>query len=274
MAPMRDHRGSIGRHYGGKQFAERILAAAKDAGVDPITPAGLAPADEFHTGGIRSTRELAALAELSAGQSVLDVGCGIGGPARILAAEFGCSVTGIDLMPEFVRSACVLTEACGLSERVTFVEGNALAMPFDDGRFDVAWTQHVVMNIEDRPGFYREAARVLKPGGIFAFFDVLAGSGDPLDYPVPWADRPAISFLYGPDETRAFLADAGFELAAWEDHTERYVNMLSAMPPAPAGAALTLRLVMGDDMPRKTRNMLEAARDGRLTYARAVCRKP
>src|SRR5512140_2157700 len=208
---MKDDSGAISRRYGGEHLAERILAAAREAGVDPVTPAGLALGDQFHTGGIRSTRELAALAGLTVDQEVLDIGCGLGGPARTLAAEFGCRVTGIDLTPEFIRSARLLTDACGLSDRVTFVEGNALAMPFDDGSFDVAWTQHAAMNIEDRATLYSEIGRVLKPGGILAFFDILAGSGLPLDYPLPWADDPSICFVYTTEQTRAFLEAAGFE---------------------------------------------------------------
>jgi sarcosine/dimethylglycine N-methyltransferase len=259
---MRDDSSAIGRHYGGEQFAERILAA------------GIASADQFHTGGLISTREMAVLAGLTTGHELLDIGCGIGGPARILAAEFGCRVTGIDLAPEFVRSARVLTEVCGLSDRVTFIEGNALAMPFEDSRFDVAWTQHVVMNIEDRPGFYRETARVLKPGGRLAFFDILAGSGEPPDYPLPWADQPSISFLSTADETRAFLAEAGFEQVAWEDPTPSYAAMLAALANAPAGSPLTLQVVLGDRMPSKIAHVLDGSRDGRLVFARAVYRKP
>lgn len=259
--------------YTGDGFAERILVAANAAGIEKITPEALGPADEFHTGGIRATRELAKLADFEPGARVLDIGSGLGGPARVLASEFGCDVTGVDLTAEFVRSAAALTAACGLSDRARFVVGNALALEFADGSFDGAWTQHVVMNIEDRAAFYGEIARVLKPGAKFAFFDILRGpNAAPLDYPMPWANEPSISHLYDEARTREFVEQAGFEIVAWNVAPQQAV-VLGAQAAAQQGSGLTLQIVLGEDLGDRIRNVGAAAADERLILLQALCRK-
>lgn len=260
--------------YTGEGFAERIITAARAAGIETLSPAALAPADEFHTGGIHATRELAALASFAPGARVLDIGSGLGGPARTLAAEFGCDVTGIDITAEFVRSARVLTEACGLSETVRFVEGDALNLPFPGESFDAAWTQHVVMNIKDRATLYAGIARVLTRGGMFAFFDILQGpNGVPLDYPLPWARDPSISFLYSQDETRAFLENAGFEVLTWNDVSATRLPVLGGQAMAQSGSGLNLQIVLGDDMGTRIGNVAKATANGRLACVQAVLRK-
>lgn len=256
-------------HYGASNLAQRILAAAGAAGIDDFTPASLAPVDEFHTGGAIATRQLAEFAGLKPGERVVDLGSGIGGPSRLLAAEFSCDVTGVDLTPEFVDAARVLTEKCGLSATCRFEAGDATALPFPEGSFDAAWTQHVVMNIQDRKGFYGEAFRVLKPGGRLAFFDLLLGDEkNPLDFPLPWARTPDISFLYTSAETRAFLTAAGFEEAGWQQ-----VPFPQAPPPANVGG-FGLGLIMGDDFGQRIANISKCIQDGRVIIVRGLFRKP
>ena len=97
------------------------------------------------------SQELARLTGLHEGMHVLDVGSGLGGPARTLAAEFGCRVTGRDLTEEFCRAAVMLTVRVGLQDRITFQHGSALDLPFEEATFDVVWTQGVFMNIADKP---------------------------------------------------------------------------------------------------------------------------
>jgi ubiquinone/menaquinone biosynthesis C-methylase UbiE len=136
---------------------------------------------------------------------VLDVGSGLGGPARCIAGEFGCRVTGVDLTDEYVRAAAMLAERVGLSNLVTYHQGDALDLPFPEATFDVVWTQHTAMNIRDKAALYREMFRVLTPGGALAIYDILAGPVTPVHFPVPWARVPETSFLITPDELHRFL---------------------------------------------------------------------
>src|SRR6202007_2259814 len=138
------------------------------------------------------TATLAKWAGIAADMSVLDVGSGVGGPARFLAATYGCRVTGVDLSEPFVDAARYLTGRTGQGGRVSFEIASALELPFDDGSFDVVLLQLVAMNISDRTRLYRKIRRVLKSGGRFATFDAVSLSAE-LHYPVPWARTPATS---------------------------------------------------------------------------------
>src|ERR1700761_8235532 len=181
-------------HYRATGLTERLKTALAALGPEDrrLTSQQLGSLDQFHTRGLAATTELAQLAGVTADMSVLDVGSGIGGPARFLAATHGCRVTGIDLSEPFVDAARYLTERTGQSGLVSFQHGSALELPFDDGRFDAVLLQHVAMNIADRTRLYREIRRVLKKGGRFATYDVVLKAGEP-HYPVPWARTPATS---------------------------------------------------------------------------------
>src|SRR6202022_3637792 len=183
-------------HYRASGLTERLKTALTAFGPDEqrLTPPQLATLDQFHPRGLAATTELAKLAGITADMSVLDVGSGVGGPARFLAATYGCRGTGGDLSGPFAGAARYLTERTGLSGDVSFQTASALELPFGDGRFDVVLLQHVAMNISNRTRLYREIRRVLKSGGRFAIFDVVLNSGEP-HYPVPWARTPATSFL-------------------------------------------------------------------------------
>lgn len=270
MGELRD---SVEAHYGGERFAERILEAAALDGVE-VTPASLGAADQFHSGGIEATRATAALGELEPGTKLLDIGSGLGGPSRVLASEFGCDVTGLDLTAEFVRSARVLTEACGLSGKVRFEQGDATAMPFDDASFDVAWTQHAVMNIRDRDALWREAYRVVKPGGRLVLHDVLRGEGPEPGFPLPWASNASVSFLQTVAETQESLTAAGFEQQAWRQVPKEMAAKLREIAMGAPKRALSLQLVLGDDLPERLNNAFDAIGDGRLVVAQGVFLKP
>src|ERR1700726_2665773 len=161
---------AVAGHYGRGRLEEAILAAVVREGKDPekLAAGDLAAVDEFHVGGIEATQELVKHLELQAGLRVVDVGSGIGGPARYFAAEHGCRVTGIDLTEEFVRAARSLTVRTKLDGVVGFRQGSALEMPFERESFDRAYMIHVGMNIADKAGIFREVRRVLKAGGLFA----------------------------------------------------------------------------------------------------------
>jgi ubiquinone/menaquinone biosynthesis C-methylase UbiE len=206
---------------------------------------------------------------IAADMSVLDVGSGVGGPARILAATCGCRVTGVDISEPFVAAARYLTERTGQSGQVSFETASALELPFDDGHFDLVLLQHVAMNISDRARLYREIRRVLKSGGRFATFDVVLNSGEP-HYPVPWARTPATSFLLTAAATREAIEPAGFRTLAWQDDTEAarawFAQMReSGRPPSP-----NLGVVMGPDFAQLSANLGRNLMEGRLGILTAV----
>lgn len=216
---VQDHYGKSGA---GHSIAERILAAVYETGgpVVPVTPEMLAPFDHYHSGGLAATEGLAALLELQAGESIVDIGSGIGGPARWLANRFNCKVIGVDLTPEFCEAARQLNVHTKMVDRVVIHEGSALALPLPDASFDRAYSQYVVMNIADKLGVYREAARVLKSDGRLVLCHVGAGANGQPDYPLPWAAGPEHSFLTSEEETRCDLERAGLQIISFRDVTQ------------------------------------------------------
>jgi len=267
-------------HYASEGIAARILAALRavgGGGAGPITPDALAPLDHFHGRGLKATQEMVALLEPRPGERILDIGGGIGGPARWIAARFGCHVTSLDLTPEFCRAAEELNAATGLSDRVCVVEGSALDLPFAENAFDRAYSENVAMNIEDKRRFYAEALRVLRPGAVFAFSHYGAGPMGEPDYPLPWAAGPATSFLSSPEETHEQVLAAGFEVLVFRDKTEEVLLDLQenrrrlqehGLPP------LGLQTLMGERIKELQINVVQSAEEGRLTIIEALARKP
>lgn len=252
-------------HYRASGLTERLKTALTAFGPEDqrLEPQQLAALDQFHTRGLAATADLAKLAGITADTSVLDVGSGVGGPARFLAATYGCRVTGVDLSEAFVEAARYLTERTGQRGQVSFETGNALELPFEDGRFDVVLLQHVAMNIADRARLYCEIRRVLKSGGRFATFDVVSNGSEP-HYPVPWARTPATSFLLTADATREAIEAAGFRTLAWQDDTEAaraWIVQLRASGPPPSP---NLRVVMGPDFAQLAANLGRNLMEGRL----------
>ncbi len=190
-----DH--DITRHYGHGALDEAILSALKAAGKDPdkLTLADLAPIDEFHIGGRQATLDLAAQLDLPRGVHVLDIGSGIGGPSRTLAQERGWRIDGIDLTPEYVEVAERMSRRVGLGGAVSYRQASATALPFADATFDGAYMLHVGMNIADKKAAFAEIRRVLKPGGVFAIYDVMRESDGEFTYPVPWSTAAETNFI-------------------------------------------------------------------------------
>jgi ubiquinone/menaquinone biosynthesis C-methylase UbiE len=205
---------------------------------------------------------------------VLDLGSGLGGPARTLAEAFGCHVTGIDLTPAFCEAAETLSNWVGLGDRVTFQQGDATDLPFSDDQFDAAMTLHVAMNIAAKDRMYAEARRVLKPGGVFAVYDVLQGEGGDVLFPVPWAREPSISHLATPDEMAALLTGAGFTIRGIRDSTEesqRWFEEKSAEIATYGPAAVTFQVFLGEDFPQMARNQVRNLGERRIRTISYIC---
>lgn len=262
-----DH-ASVARHYGSTALAARIQAGLVTSGLDPasLTTADLAPLDQFHTGGAGATRELAQVAGVQPGMRVLDLGGGIGGPARTLASEFGCDVTVLDLTDEFCRAGEMLTASTALSAHVHFHVGDATHPPFDPASFDVVWTQHATMNIADKPALYRSATRLLRPGGTLVMHEITAGERKPVYFPVPWAPDDRISHLLDPDALRRTIEDAGFVARTWQDATpqaiEWFRTRLGSAPSTPP--PLGLHLLLGTAFRESFQNLLRNLEEDRV----------
>ncbi len=260
----------VSEHYGRQDLLEQIIGRLGQMGIAPdqVTPDDLAPVDELHIGGRAATEYAVSRLGLTPQDHVLDVGCGLGGAARYMAAHIGCRVTGVDLTPEFIAVAKALTQMTGL--RAAFEVASALDMPFEAGRFEAAMTLHVAMNIPDRAGLYAEVARVLKPGGRLCVYDVMrTGKGEgkgEVPYPMPWAEGPEASHLTTPEETADLLEGAGFEGVLCEDRTEFakefFRRSFAAMKggPKPLGP----HLIMGATAREKLKNIAGAVSEGVL----------
>lgn len=203
---------SVAAHYGRNNAQEQLLGIIRGAGGNPenFSPGDLHGADQLHVGGAAATTRVAARAGVNAGSHVLDLGSGLGGVARHLAHDFGATVHGVDLTPQFVDAARSITERTGLSGQVTFSQGSILALPFADDSFDMALMVHVGMNIQDKDTVFAEAARVLRPGCVLAVYDIMLVGGDAEEYPLPWAATPETSFVQPPLAYSDALAQAGF----------------------------------------------------------------
>jgi sarcosine/dimethylglycine N-methyltransferase len=268
---MTDTLDDVRDHYRATGLAARLKTALAIFGPEQqrLTSQQLAALDQFHTRGLAATADLARLAGITADMEVLDVGSGVGGPARFLAATYGCRVTGVDLSEPFVDAARYLTERTGQGGQVAFQAGSALDLPFDEGRFDVALLQHVAMNIADRARLYREIRRVLKTGGRFATYDVVLNGGEP-HYPVPWARTPATSFLLTAAATREAIEPAGFRNVVWQDDTDAakaWIAQLRASGPPPSP---NLGVVMGPDFAELSANLGRNIVEGRVGILTAV----
>lgn len=269
----------VARHYGGEgDVAEAIAASLRNAGKDMtrLTTADLASVDEFHIGGRAATLELARHLKLGPSSRVLDIGSGLGGPARTLAETYSCHVTGVDLTPAFCSAASTLSAWVGLSEHIGFQQGDATALPFGDSTFDAAMTIHVAMNIAAKDRMYQEARRVLRRGAHFGVYDVLQGEGGDVLYPVPWARQPSISHLVTPTEMSDLLSRAGFSIAETRDSTEesqRWFETLAART-AKSAPPVTFRLFLGDAFPEMAMNQVQNLKERRIRTVSYICKVP
>lgn len=255
-----------------KTILDTLRAAGKD--IDKLTATDLSAVDEFHLGWRDATIAFAKDLRLATGARVLDIGSGIGGPARYFAEARGCRVTGIDLTPEFVQVANALTRRCGLADKAEFREANATGLMFEDGAFDTATMIHVGMNIPDKAAVFAEVRRVLKPGGKFGVYDIMrAGSGE-VPYPMPWAGTKETSFLETPAAYQRLLAHAGFEIESETDRTgfvKELAQKRRAQAEASGGPALDL-IILGPDMKPRRANVMGALQGGLIAPTQIIAR--
>jgi ubiquinone/menaquinone biosynthesis C-methylase UbiE len=267
------------RHYHvDENLTESVLSAIKKekGGLENLTVDDLIAIDGFHIRGRKSTIELADMLNLDAAHRVLDIGVGSGGTARYLADRFGCRVIGIDLTFSYAALAAELAEHVGLSAQTAYACANGTALPFKGESFDVAWTDHIQMNIPDKTQYIKELHRVLKPSGKIALHEVFTGDeGDPY-LPAPWSSEPSTSFIIPADDMKTRLTQMNFKILEWQDVTEisnQWFQKMQARQKANGPPPLGIHLLMGPNAKEKIANMGRSLAEGRARVIMGVLQK-
>jgi sarcosine/dimethylglycine N-methyltransferase len=272
---MTERTAEVRDHWTRRGVLARLDAVLTELGHNPqnLTPEILATVEHLHTGGIATTRDQAKQVSLTPNSRVLDVGCGMGGPARFLANTYGCRIDGIDVTTEWIEAGQVLNERCGLADSVTLRSGDALNLPYRDQTFDVVWCQNVTMNIADKSGFLARVYRVLKRGGAFTSTEFSRGPGSEVIFPVPWAYDTSISFLDSEDVMRARFDKAGFRVLKWINYTNTILERAKQMEGTSPGK-LTAGLIWGEDAPQRQRNLQRNLMEKRVIYWMITAERP
>jgi ubiquinone/menaquinone biosynthesis C-methylase UbiE len=270
----------VTRFYSGPGELVAAIGSALDAaGLDraALRPADLAPVDEFHIRGRAASLEIVDSLGITADSHVLDLGSGLGGSARTLVELTGCTVTGVDLTPEFCEVATALSEWTGLSDRTRFQVGDATATDLPEAAADAAMTVHIAMNIADKPALYAEAFRLLRPGGRFVVYDVLQGEGGDVRYPVPWANDPSTSFLATTDDMREMLPAAGFQVLAEVDSSDEsllWFQQVRARVERDGPPPVTFAAFLGDGFGQMAANQVANLAERRIRTVMYTCVRP
>ena len=263
----------VANYYTHGKLEDKIVGMLRGASKDlgQLHAEDLAAIDEFHLGGLEATEALADFMHLRSGMHLLDVGCGIGGPARYFARR-GCQVTGVDLTEEFVQVAVSLTRMVKLDQKAAFRQASALELPFDSGTFDGAYEIHVGMNIADKAGGFLEVARVLKPGARFTIYDLMRANDSALAFPLPWAQTPETSFVASLDDYRRDLQAAGFRIEHQRDRRQFAVEFMQRMMSRASSAppVLGIQVLMGEQAPVMLKNVQMGVASGALTPVELV----
>ena len=269
-----DYEDAINNQYGQKDLSDNILATLQKESLNTaeLIKEALAPIEELHLRGSAATFELAQKVDLNEKMKVLDIGSGIGGPARKLASRFGCHVTGLDLSKEYCRAAEVINDHIGLRNKIKIQQGNALEMPFNDDAFDAAFLQHVLMNIEDKSRLFSQVSRILRPKGRLAINTVCFGIKSPVHYPVIWANSSDISFLLSADDLQILINESGFKQLSWNDDTKKVLEGIERArtkprsdKPRPINPGLFVW-----DISTKWRNIVRNLKEERIVVIQAI----
>ncbi|WP_299196732.1 class I SAM-dependent methyltransferase [uncultured Erythrobacter sp.] len=267
----------VSEHYAKGGLLKQILDALTEVGISPSSaaPGDLKSVDEFHVGGISATTVLIDQLELTPEMKVLDIGSGIGGTARFIAGEAGAHVTGVDLTPEYTSTAIGLSKLVGMEDVTDFRTASALNLPFEDDSFDAALMLHVGMNIPDKSALLGEAARVLRPNGLFAIYDIMKVGAEPISFPVPWASSAKNSFLADLQTYREAANEAGFVEISSRDKTAAALEFFAEQKRRRGTdglPAVGLHILMGSDFPTKLANMVSSILNGRIAPTELVLR--
>ena len=276
---MTDSADAVRERYAINGTMARVIAFLRERGIDPERPAyqDFFPFDQLHGRGVEATREHIERAGISSNMHVLDLGCGVGGCSRVIAATCGCRVTAIDLTPQCIEIARELTRRCGMDERIEFREADALALPFADATFDHVWCHNVTMNIPDKQKLASEVARVLKSGGRFSCSEVGQGPGGALIFPLPWATDASASFVVTPAMMRQALEEGGLRIKEEIDLSDAILASLKEMRArAERGdpSLNALHVIMGDDISERIRNFSRCAMEKRVVEHFILAEKP
>ena len=260
-----DVRDIVTGHYGSVDLTDSIIKTLVGAGVDVehLGLADLSALDQLHAGFAPATEHVLDRLAVGPGMHLLDVGCGIGGPARLAAAR-GAQVNGVDLTPQFVDTAKELTARVGLAGQASFDVTSGDALPFPDASFDAAMMIHVGMNVPDKRAVYAEVRRVLAEGGLFAIYDQMRAGDGELPWPLPWADDEQSSFVERPEEYGEHLTSCGFTVETVDDRT---AAIAGPPPPGPSNAT-----VMGPGFMQRIGNNVAATKAGLLTAVLVLAR--
>lgn len=270
---------SVQEHYGSGNIVARILAAipwSPDGG-SALTAKQVFPFDQLHGRELFATQDHAARLHPTEEAHLLDIGSGVGGPARYFASIFGCRVTGIDLTPDFVLAAKEISTLCDLDDLLTFVKADAANLPFDSNTFDHAYSFYVGMNLPDKPAVLDECLRVLKPGGRLLWTEVTEVAGDP-QYPLPWSRSAEGSHVQTREALLDVFARSGFEVLSVEDETGAHLELarqmkLSGKVPT-AEQQQANEVVLGAGFSERRKNYIQSLAEGRIASALIDARKP
>ncbi len=232
------------------------------------SPMALGALDQFHAGGYEAVDRLVATLDIRPGDQVLDVGSGLGGPARYLAASTECRVVGVDITEAYIDAARRLTARCGLDDRVRFEYIDIADLPVDPP-FEAAMTMHVQMNVANKAEWFEQIADHVVAGGRLAVWEVCrTGDAQPL-WPMPWSIDGSDSHLTTPDGLLDAIGAGGFKVAEWIDESawvgSWFESRFAGGPPRVPSLPMLL-----DDGYTRTLQFAGALADGTLTIRRGA----